>query len=210
MKLFDIRYLTGRDSERIWAFSTAVACVLTGAMILGAYFVFDGAAPAAARYQNIVLLMRHGDAPGYEEPRTFNLVDCSTQRNLSAKGRIEAKETGSIIRAQALNIRSVISSRWCRTRETAEMLALSSVKPEPAFDNMDFNRARFAELLEAERKIIREWNGPGILLIVTHSSNIKALSGLSLEAGSMIIADPNRNGDIQYRLSSIVLRDLFL
>ena len=82
------------------------------------------------------------------------------------------------------------------------MLGFSPVSPEPAFDNFDFNKARAAEMLEAERKIIREWNGPGALLVVTHSSNIKALTGMSLFTGSMILADPDRNGDIQYKQSS--------
>jgi phosphohistidine phosphatase SixA len=114
---------------------------------------------------------------------------------------------GAIIRARAFNVRAVMASRWCRTIETAEMLGLSRVKPEPAFDNLEFNKARAAELLEAERKIIREWNGPGVLLVVTHSSNIKAMTGMALVTGSMIIADPERDGQIQFRQSSAAFKE---
>jgi phosphohistidine phosphatase SixA len=196
-----------RGSERVWIYGMAAACVITAAMVIGAFFVFGDIPTSSLARQNIVLLMRHGDAPGREEHGKLTLSDCSTQRNLSAQGRVEAREMGAIIRAQTFNVRAVISSRWCRTLETAEMLGLSQVKPEPAFDNLDFNKARAAELLVAERKIIREWNGPGVLLVVTHSSNIKALTGMALVTGSMIIADPDHDGQIQFRQSSAASKD---
>ena len=191
-----------RGSERIWAYGIAAACVMTAAMVLGAFFAFRDVPAGSMARQNLVVLMRHGDAPGHEDHGKLTLGDCSTQRNLSAQGRLEAREMGAILRAQAFNVRSVIASRWCRTLETAQMLGLLQVKPEPAFDNLEFNKARSTELLAAERKIIRDWNGPGVLLVVTHSSNIKGLTGLQLATGSMVIADPDRNGDIQFRQSS--------
>jgi phosphohistidine phosphatase SixA len=194
-------------SERIWICGMAAACVITAAMVIGAFFVFGDIPTGSLARQNIVLLMRHGDAPGREEHGKLNLGDCSTQRNLSAQGRVEALEMGAIIRARAFNVRAVMASRWCRALQTAEMLGLSRVKPEAAFDNLEFNKARAAELLEAERKIIREWNGPGVLLVVTHSSNIKALTGMALVTGSMIIADPERDGQIQFRQSSAAFKE---
>ena len=38
-----------------------------------------------------VLMMRHADAPGYSDPDGYNLNDCSTQRNLGATGKNQAK-----------------------------------------------------------------------------------------------------------------------
>ena len=197
------------NPERLWIAAIVCACVLSGTLVLGAFVLFAGPSPAS-KLENVVVLMRHGDAPGRNEPKYFDLTDCSTQRNLSDKGRFEAKETGLVFRAQALNVRSVISSRWCRTRETAELLGLSPVKAEPAFDNLEFNKERSAGQLQAERNIIQQWRGPGILLVVTHSSNIEALTGLELSPGAMIVAEAKPNGEIRYRLSSIALKDLFL
>jgi hypothetical protein len=42
-------------------------------------------------------------------------------------------------------------------------------------------------LLEGERELIASWHGPGVLVVVTHSSNIKALTGLEVEQGEMIV-----------------------
>ena len=41
-----------------------------------------------------VLLMRHALAPGAGDPANFKVSDCSTQRNLSEQGRLEAEEIG--------------------------------------------------------------------------------------------------------------------
>ena len=41
-----------------------------------------------------VLLIRHADAPGYGDPRNYQIGQCSTQRNLGDLGRKQAKNTG--------------------------------------------------------------------------------------------------------------------
>ena len=41
-----------------------------------------------------LIFIRHAYAPGSGDPNNFNLNDCSTQRNLNEKGKIQAKEIG--------------------------------------------------------------------------------------------------------------------
>src|SRR5215213_10115288 len=54
----------------------------------------------ALRKGGYVALMRHADAPGGAgDPAGFKLDDCSTQRNLSERGRAEAVAMGAQIRA---------------------------------------------------------------------------------------------------------------
>ena len=36
-----------------------------------------------------VLLLRHADAPGGGDPNSFNVDDCSTQRNLGSSGKAQ-------------------------------------------------------------------------------------------------------------------------
>jgi len=137
-----------------------------------------------------VILLRHGEAPGRHEPLGFNLNDCSAQRNLSDKGREDSRQLGELLRARRINVTKVVTSRWCRSRETAELLNLGPIEDDPAFDNMTFNELRAAELLDQEREHIASWRGPGVLVIVTHNSNIKALTGLNIEEGDIIVSDP--------------------
>jgi phosphohistidine phosphatase SixA len=187
-----------------------IACaLLTPLSAIMILLVQDWGRQAAAAEKSYVIILRHGDAPGRNEPQNFALDDCSTQRNLSDKGRNEARELGRWLRNQHINITQVVASRWCRARDTARLLNVGPVESEPTFDNLEFNKDRKPELLDQERKLIASWNRPGVLLIVTHSSNIKELSGLELGPGAMILANRTSVGDIDFRLSNILLKDFF-
>ena len=50
------------------------------------------------------------------------------------------------------------------------------------------NKYRAAVLMDGERELITSWHGPGVMLVVTHSSNIKLLTGMNVEQGTMIVA----------------------
>jgi phosphohistidine phosphatase SixA len=188
--------------------STLIVGVLASPLLVGFRPVADQSVSLAALDNNLhVILMRHGDAPGRNEPVGFNLDDCSTQRNLSDKGRNEARELGEMFRGRGINITKVLTSRWCRARETAELLKLGAVENAPAFDNLEINKQRAAELLDREREQIASWRGPGVLLIVTHGSNIKALTGLDLEQGAMIVTNPIGRSSTSLRFDKFLLQN---
>lgn len=182
------------DIMRAWitngGIARSLAIGLTSLLVSAAVPVStSGGAVADPSY---VILLRHGDAPGRHEPAGFNLEDCATQRNLSDQGRNEARQLGDQLRRQGLVVAKIVSSRWCRTRETAKLLDLGAVADAPSFDNLDFNKSQSAGLLDSERQMIAAWRGPGVLVIVTHSSNIKALTGFDVEQGAMIVAKPKQ------------------
>ena len=188
---------------------TLVACALVAPPFAIAAIVAERFLAEAADERSYVVILRHGNAPGRNEPENFNLDDCRTQRNLSDNGRDEMRDIGEQVRRQGIKVTEVLTSRWCRARETAELLKIGPVKNEPAFDNLEFNKNHTAELLDRERQLIMSWRGPGVLVIVTHSSNIKALTGLELDQGVMIVADPTQAGRITFRPSKISLKDIF-
>ena len=70
------------------------------------------------------VLLRHALAPGSGDPAGFRLGDCSTQRNLSAEGRRQAIAIGAQWRRERMPVDSVLTSRWCRARDTARLLAV--------------------------------------------------------------------------------------
>ena len=75
----------------------------------------------------IVAILRHAFAPGTGDPATFALDDCATQRNLDAQGREQARKIGAAIRAAGATVDRVITSQWCRCRDTARFLDLGPV-----------------------------------------------------------------------------------
>ena len=192
---------------------TVVLLTLTGGALVPSWLVTSTSVPnnslvsGALGEHPYVILLRHGEAPGRSEPLGFNLNDCTTQRNLSDKGRGESRQLGELLRAHGINVTKVLTARFCRTRETAELLNLGPVEDDAAFDNLEFNKLRAAELLDQEREHIASWRGPGVLLIVTHGSNIKALTGFQLEEGAMIVTDPVDQSATSLRFDKYLLQN---
>ena len=78
---------------------------------------------AGLRGGGFVLYFRHADTDWTQsDTRGMNLEDCAAQRNLSDRGRENARAIGAAIRALAIPIGPVLASPLCRTVETA-MLA---------------------------------------------------------------------------------------
>ena len=68
-----------------------------------------------------LIFIRHAYAPGSGDPNNFNLNDCSTQRNLSNEGKNQAKNIGEFFRKNKIKIKKVISSEWCRCKDTSSL-----------------------------------------------------------------------------------------
>ena len=68
-----------------------------------------------------LIFIRHAYAPGNGDPDNFNLDDCSTQRNLNYQGRKQAKYIGEFFKKNKIKIDKVLSSEWCRCKETAKI-----------------------------------------------------------------------------------------
>ncbi len=68
-----------------------------------------------------LIFIRHAYAPGNGDPEGFNLDDCSSQRNLSEDGRKQAQRIGEFFIKNKVDIYKVLSSEWCRCKETAKI-----------------------------------------------------------------------------------------
>jgi phosphohistidine phosphatase SixA len=158
----------------------------------------EAAAWAALRRGGaVVALMRHADAPGAGDPPGWRLDDCATQRNLSAQGRADARAIGQKLRAERVPIAKVLSSPWCRCRDTATLMNLGPVQPEPTFSNAFVLSEQRAALTEGARKLIGRWRGPGSLVVVTHGANILALTGHSPASGEIVVVSVETNGSLR-------------
>jgi phosphohistidine phosphatase SixA len=100
-----------------------IAPVAAAAQTPAAVPLRGGELLAALRGGGLVLYFRHADTDWKQsDTRGMSLEDCSAQRNLSDRGRENARAIGAAIRALAIPIGSVLASPLCRTAETA-MLA---------------------------------------------------------------------------------------
>jgi phosphohistidine phosphatase SixA len=149
------------------------------------------AAWAALLAPSSIVLFRHALAPGGGDPPGFKVDDCSTQRNLSEEGQIQAKRIGQILRQRGVKVQAVWHSAWCRTRDTAQLafpdLRESAFRVEPAFNSFFADRNLASAQTAAARKLLLAWPGPGALVVVTHQVNITALTDTVPESGEGIV-----------------------
>ena len=87
---------------------------------------------AALRAGGHVLYFRHADTDhSQNDQRMTGVEDCTTQRNLSERGREHARALGEAIHALGIPIGTVFASPLCRTVETA-MLAFGAAQKASA------------------------------------------------------------------------------
>jgi phosphohistidine phosphatase SixA len=142
-----------------------------------------------------IILIRHASAPGGGDPPGFKINDCNTQRNLDEIGINQSKNIGKIFIRKSIPIDKVLTSQWCRCKDTAkyafgnyeEFSALNSTFQSP------FDKNENKQLKEI-KAYINDWNGNGKnLIMITHYSIITKITNSTPSSGELIIIDKNFN-----------------
>ncbi|MDQ6433153.1 histidine phosphatase family protein [Mesorhizobium sp. LHD-90] len=149
-----------------------------------------------------VVLMRHAMSGGGAEPANFDIEKCATQRNLSERGKQQARKIGALFAARAAPVERILSSRWCRCLDTARIAF--DAKPEifEALDPPKADEAQKAAQLKAVVDTIAGFAGSDNLVMVTHAEDILALTGVSAREGEAVIVRPD--GERLHVLARIV------
>lgn len=176
---------------------------------LAVLFLSLGAAPALAvdssllrtlrEEDGLTILYRHALAPGTGDPPGFRLSDCSTQRNLSSEGRQQARDMGRQLLRERVPVAEVLSSRWCRARDTARLMSIGTVRPTPALDSVFTASSGRAERQrqQAERIIREHADRAGVQLLVGHQVNITDLTGVAPSSGEGVVVRVGSSGDLE-------------
>lgn len=163
-------------------------------VVLAGPAMADEAAWNALAEPGTAALMRHATAPGIGDPSGFRLGDCATQRNIDASGRAEAEAFGAALRKHGIRVDRVLTSRWCRARDTARALDAAPVEDVPALDSFFADRSSEPEQTAAVRALLAEAAPAEKLILVTHQVNITALTGRGAASGEAIVVEPTPGG----------------
>ena len=146
-----------------------------------------------------VLLLRHSLAPGVGDPENFDLRDCSTQRNLSAVGRQDAQDVGRWLARREIKIARVESSRWCRAKETANLLNLGKVRLNRNLDSLfeEADALNHPQTIKVRKQIVDHRNKTGMLILVGHFVNIAALTNVGVDSGEGVLVRADSKGVIK-------------
>ncbi len=143
---------------------------------------------AALERPGAIALMRHALAPGTGDPGNFDVNDCSTQRNLDARGRDQARRIGAALRERGIAFDAVWTSQWCRCRDTAELLDMGDVTEVPSLNSHFAGRGDRAAQTAATLERLRAAKGEALML-VTHQVNISALTGSFARSGEIVVVE---------------------
>ena len=141
-----------------------------------------------------LVFIRHAIAPGNGDPNNFDINDCSTQRNLDKNGIAQSKKIGLFFKNNKIKIDKVLSSQWCRCKDTAKY----AFKNFETFDALNsFYDEKFAEnetkQIKDLKNYIKNWNSDKNLVLITHFVVISSILNTGSSSGEIIISDKKFN-----------------
>ena len=141
-----------------------------------------------------LIFIRHAYAPGGGDPNNFNLNDCSTQRNLNDAGREQAEQIGKFFRKNKIKIDKVLSSEWCRCKETAK-IAFKNFSTNSFLNS--FYSPKYAKnrnkQIKALKDYIKKYQSNKNLILVTHYVLISDVLNYAPSSGEIVVSDKNLN-----------------
>ena len=168
------------------------ACLLTAAA--GATSAWAGDFDLAKLNEGgYVLLLRHVKAGGADAD-DFDLKDCRSQREVGAPGRAQAAQLAARFRAAGIAAAEVMTSQWCRAKQTAELLGLGPVTEEPALNYYHWKLGGEAAMNAALRRFFAglEAPAPGApLVLVSHTTAFNVMGLEAPKDGGGLVLKPN-------------------
>ncbi|OUW95253.1 MAG: histidine phosphatase family protein [Pelagibacteraceae bacterium TMED237] len=141
-----------------------------------------------------IIFIRHAIAPGSGDPENFNLNDCNTQRNLDYRGIEQSKKIGLFFIKNDIPIDIVLSSEWCRCKDTAKF-AFQNFKTFDALNSFfspKFQKNKQRQIIELS-KYLNNWQSEKNLILVTHYVVILEKLNKAVSSGEIVVVDKNLN-----------------
>lgn len=141
-----------------------------------------------------IVMIRHAYAPGSGDPENFSINDCSSQRNLNKDGLIQSKLIGDFFKNNQIPIDKVLSSEWCRCKDTAS-IAFNNYEIQKflnSFYDKKFSKYKKKQIKELKR-YINNWNSKNNLVLVTHYVVISEILNYQPSSGEIIVFNKSFN-----------------
>ena len=134
-----------------------------------------------------VIFLRHALAPGVGDPENFIKEDCSTQRNLNNKGRLQARLIGNYLRSTNLKFSQILTSEWCRCIDTAKELNLGQWTTFSGLNSFFKEYEKKDQVMNKLQKKLDSLGYSDLALFVTHQVVISEQTGIVPRSGEMVL-----------------------
>jgi phosphohistidine phosphatase SixA len=167
------------------------------------------------RQGGYVIFLRHAKTDwSQKDIEPFDFTRCSGQRNLSEEGRAQAAKIGEAYRSLGIPVAEVISSPFCRCKDTAE-LAFGSYEVEVDLQHVPYRedregRRKMKYLYDSLDEMLARVPLPGQnTVLVGHSPNlIRRVDIRHLPEGNTVVFKPDGMGSSEL-IGMIFPKDLF-
>ena len=142
------------------------------------------------KMQNVnpnIVFVRHALAPGIGDPVEFDINNCSSQRNLDSIGKLQAKALGAFLQKSKIDFDSILSSEWCRCKETSELLNIGDWKTFTGLNSFFEGHVDKKESLQILNEKINSFPQKSLNLMVTHQVVISAVTGVFVPSGGIVL-----------------------
>ena len=161
-------------------------------------FAADDEVWALLKKPGHIVLLRHSNAPGQvQESNDMDFKNCSIQRNLDADGRAQAGRIGDAFRKHGIKQVKLVSSIYCRALDTAKLMKLGPVTPQPALNQVFL--ADIPGMREAGTKgraLLKSIPARQLAVLVSHVTNIQSIAGVQLDSGQMAVVHRDLAGEV--------------
>ena len=145
-----------------------------------------------------VIFLRHALAPGFGDPNNFNKQDCSTQRNLSNKGRLQASLIGNYLKLTNLRFSQILTSEWCRCIDTAKELNLGQWKTFSGLNSFFQEYEKKDQVMDKLQKKLDSLEYSDLVLFITHQVVILEETGVAPSSGEMVLYNSTTKQTARY------------
>ena len=141
-----------------------------------------------------IVFIRHALAPGNGDPDNIDLNNCKTQRNLNKTGIDQSKRIGLFFEKNNIPIDGVLSSEWCRCKDTAKYAFknFKTFRGLNSFYDEKFYKFKNKQIKDLQ-KYIKDWDGNKNLILVTHYVVISEMLNIGVSSGEIVISNKNYN-----------------
>jgi predicted ester cyclase len=157
---------------------------------------------------DVIFLMRHGptDCIHLDAPNVAP-SDCANQRVMVEDGMARTRDMGALMAASGVIPARIVTSEWCRNRQTVDSLMAGMAEMDPAIPEAmpveatpDLNlrlSLQGSPDMTPLRARISAWDGDpdrlGPLLIASHHTNIEELTQFRVFEREILVLDPDRD-----------------
>ena len=134
-----------------------------------------------------IVFIRHALAPGNGDPHNIDLNNCNTQRNLNKTGIEQSKRIGLFFENNNIPIDKVLSSEWCRCKDTVKEMKIGKWKTFSGLNSFFQGYSNKNEVLEKLNKKLSSTTNDELVLMVTHQVVISNITGIAPPSGGIVI-----------------------